>query len=31
MGIPNPVQCADREYNTSVAVTKNLTGLIINQ
>ena len=31
MGIPNPVQCADREYGTSVAVTKNLTHLIINQ
>ncbi len=31
MGIQNPVETADHEYKTSVAVTKNLTQLIISQ
>jgi hypothetical protein len=31
LGIPNPVQCCEREYTSSQVVTENLTNLIYNQ
>ena len=31
LGLANPVECADREYNSSVLVTKSLTELLYSQ
>ena len=31
LGVANPVECADREYNSSVLVTKSLTELLYSQ
>ena len=31
LGVANPVECADREYNSSVMVTKSLTELLYSQ